>query len=123
VRPRPDRCENGDEKSRVRDSGNFLEIEQHTEAEVVEVGKAMLDSANRIAGRLVRVTAGDFDSVIVKRVAQPEPVARGGGRLARTHYLPHTTPPPTGTGENDLPFWGAEVTQFRSEVQYASWAC
>src|SRR5438477_12918200 len=37
----------------------------------------MLDSTNRIAGRLGGVTAGDFDSVIVKRVAQPEPVARG----------------------------------------------
>jgi hypothetical protein len=29
-----------------------------------------------------------------------------GARLARTHYLPNTTPPPTGPGENDLPFRG-----------------
>jgi len=43
-----------------------------------------------------------------------------GGRLARMHrnYLPNASPPPTGTGENDLPFLGLEVTQLHSEVQY-----
>ena len=35
------------------------------------------------------------------------------------NYLPNTSAPPTGTGENDLPFLGLEVTQLHSEVQYA----
>jgi hypothetical protein len=48
-----------------------------------------------------------------------------GARLARRHrnYLPNTAPPPTGTGENDLPFRGVEMTQLHLEAQYASWAC
>src|SRR5437868_2269207 len=67
----------GYEKSRVRNSGDFLQIERHTEAEVVQVAKAMFEASDRISGRLGCVTAGDFDSVVIKRVAQSEPVSRG----------------------------------------------
>src|SRR6478609_4448998 len=43
----------------------------------MQVGKAMFEASNWIAGRLGCVTASDFDSVIVKRVAQSEPISRG----------------------------------------------
>ena len=53
----------------------LLEVELHTEAEVVGVGETLAHAADRIAGDVVRVAGGNFHAAVIKHISNAPPVA------------------------------------------------